>query len=249
MPDNEVSAATVVAAKDYSNLYTPAAILLAGALIGVGIYFGLARQGTTGGAAPQVAVNIKDVKTDGDPYIGKADAPVVLAYWFDYQCPYCKSVDVGGVPQISIKPSFPTLVKDYVDTGKLKIVFKDYAFLGEDSITAALYEHAIWKLYPSKFYEWHMAMFKAQDEEGDQGFGDEASILTLIKKIPGLDANKIKADVGANTAAYTALIDADRTEGTNFGIQGTPGFITGKQLIPGAVDLATFTAAIDAQLK
>ena len=212
---------------------------------------GLSRTGGSAATAtaPTVAVDIKDVKTGSDPYIGNANAPVTLAYWSDYQCPFCKAVEVGGVQGITVGASIPTLIKDYVDTGKLKIVFKDYPFLGNDSITAALYEHAIWKLYPNKFYTWRDAMFTAQDAEGDTGFGNAATIDALIKKIPGLDDAKIKADIAANTATYQKEIDADRAEGTSFGITGTPGFITGKTLIPGAVDLSTFTAAIDAQLK
>lgn len=241
---------TTTTPRDNSALFVPAAIVIAGIVVGGGLYFGLSKGNSTGqgGTQPTVSVNIKDVKTDGDPYIGKADAKVTLAYWSDYQCPYCKAVEIGGIPQIPITPALPTLIKEYVDTGKLKIVFKDYPFLGEDSITAALYEHSIWKLYPEKFYSWREEMFKAQDDEGDQGFGDEASIVALIKKIPGMDAAKIKADVAANKAAYQTKIDADRAEGTSFGITGTPGFITGKTLIPGAAEFSSFKSAIDAQL-
>ena len=235
---------------DRSALFLPASIIIAGLLVGGGLYFGLAKSGGSvgqGGTQQQANVDIKDVKTDGDPYIGKADAKVVLAYWFDYQCPYCKAVDVGGIPQIPIEPAMPVLIKEYVDTGKLKIVFKDYAFLSEDSTTAALYENAVWNLYPDKFYEWHEAMFRAQDEE-HAGFGDEASIVALIGKISGMDAAKVKADVAANRAKYQSEIDADRAEGTAFGISGTPGFITGKTLIPGAAELSSFKSAIDPQL-
>ncbi|MDO8514152.1 MAG: thioredoxin domain-containing protein [bacterium] len=236
------------ATKDYSALYTPLAILLAGALVAGGLYFGLAgKAGNTGTDPAPVAVDIKDVQQDGEPYIGDKNAKVVLAYWFDYQCPFCKAVDVGGVAGIPIEPSMPTLIKDYVNTGKLKIVFKDYAFLSDDSFTAANYENAVWKLYPDKFYEWHEAMFKAQDEE-HAGFGNEASIVALMKKIPGIDADKVKADVAANSAAYREEAAADQQEGTSFGISGTPGFITGKTLIPGAAELDKFKAAIDPQL-
>ncbi|OGG56010.1 hypothetical protein A2680_00550 [Candidatus Kaiserbacteria bacterium RIFCSPHIGHO2_01_FULL_55_37] len=235
---------------DRSQLFLPASIIIAGLLVGGGLYFGLSKSGGSvgqGDTQPAANVDIKDVKTEGAPFIGKADAKVVLAYWFDYQCPYCKAVDVGGIPQIPIEPALPILIKDYVDTGKLKIVFKDYAFLGPDSTTAALYKNAVWKLYPGKFYEWHELMFRTQDEENG-GFGDEASIIALIKKIPGMDAAKVKADVAANKAEYQKRIDADRAEGSAFGINGTPGFITGKTLIPGAAEISSFTQAIDPQL-
>ena len=226
----------------------PLAIIIAGTFIAGALYYG-GNDGIAGEAGtPSVNVNIKNVKINAsDPVIGGKNAPVTLAYWFDYQCPFCKAVDVGGIPQIPIEPSLPSLIKDYVETGKLKIVFKDYAFLGPDSTTAALYMHAIWDLYPEKFYGWHEAMFVAQDEEHG-GFGDEKSILSLIQKIPGLDADRLKKQVADKRNEYTALIEANQKEGASFGIQGTPGFITAKQLIPGAEQLSTFKTAIDAQL-
>ncbi len=230
-------------------LYIPGAIVLAGLIIGVCLIVALKPAGgvgtATGGA--QVAVNIKDVKIKGDPYIGKDNAPVVLAYWSDYQCPFCKAVEMGHDQIPQIQPSLPALIKDYVDTGKLKIVFKDYPFLSEDSMTAALYGRAVWELYPAKYWEWREAMFVAQDEEHG-GFGNESSIIELSGKIAGIDAQALKAKVTQKLDAYTADIEADKTEGAGFGINGTPGFITGKTLIPGADSLANFKKAIDEQL-
>ena len=218
-------------------------------MIAIGLFFGLAHKApaTTGDTAAPREVNVKDVQTNGVAFIGKENAPLTMAYWYDYQCPYCKAVDVGGIPQIPIEPAMPILIKDYVDTGKLKIVFKDFAFLGPDSMIAAEYKRAVWELYPSKFYEWHEAMFHAQDEEHG-GFGDEASILALIKKIPGMDANKLKALVAQKKSAYDTAIQAEQQEGAKFGIQGTPGFIIGTKAIDGAVGPEQFKAAIDAQL-
>lgn len=229
--------------KDYSNLYVPGAIVLAGILIGAGLMFGLRGNSAPAGGsaqAPAQAVNVKDVKTAGEPYVGNENAPLTMAYWFDYQCPFCKQFDTAVLP---------TLIEKYAATGKLKIIFKDFAFLGKDSITGAEYERAVWKLYPDKFLEWHEAMFKAQDEEGDQGFGNAASIDTLIKTLPGIDGAKVKADIAANKAKYDADIAADQEEGASFGIQGTPGFIIGNRGIDGAQPLANFIAAIDPQLK
>lgn len=238
-------------AKDYTALYIPGAIVVSGALIAAGVFFGLSKGGGTqqvaGAAAPQ-QVDVKNVKIGDNPFMGKADAPLTMAYWSDYQCPFCKAVEVGGVQGINVQPSIPTLIKDYVNTGKLKIVFKDFVFLGQDSITAAEYEHAIWKLYPDKFYTWRDAMYKAQDAEGDQGFGKASTIDALIKKIPGLDDAKIKADIAANKAKYDAEMQADTQEAQGFGIQGTPGFIIGTKSIDGAQPLENFKAAIDSQL-
>ena len=247
---NNVSAPVTsqTAAKDYSALYMPGAIILAGAMIAVGLFFGLSHGGAQTGQPAPKKVDVKDVKTANEPFIGKADAPLTMAYWSDYQCPFCKAVEVGGVPQIPVEPSIPLLIKDYVDTGKLKIVFKDFVFLGQDSITAAEYEHAVWEMAPDKFYAWRDAMFKAQDSEGDQGFGDEPSILALIRKIPGLDANKLKALVAQKKAEYDADMQANTAEGQSFGIQGTPGFIIGKKSIDGAVSPEQFKDAIESQL-
>lgn len=245
MPPEQTSSLSSSGSDTFQKYLIPLAIVLAGALIAFAVYSSRGGVGPEGGT---LSVNVEDVAIQvDDPVIGDENAPVTLVYWFDYQCPYCKAVDVGGIPQIPIEPALPILVRDYVETGKLKIVFKDYAFLGEDSTTAALYKHAIWDLYPEKFYEYHEAMYGAQDEENG-GFGDEGSILTLIAGIPGLDATRLKQQVADNRDDYLALMAEDQAEGTTFGIRGTPGFITGKTLIPGAAEPATFTAAIDEQL-
>lgn len=124
----------------------------------------------------------KDIVRPGDPFIGKADAPVTIAFWSDFQCPYCKAFETGGVPGISNPAALPDIIKDYVDTGKVKVVFMDFVFLGQDSISAALYGRAVWKLFPDKYFDWRTQMYVAQDAEGDQGFGDPDSIDQLNAK-------------------------------------------------------------------
>ena len=229
------------------NFSTPVAIILAGALIAGAVYMSNSKApaGTTlggdTGTQPTANVDVKNVKvTSADPYIGQANAPLTMVAWEDYQCPFCKQFETAVLP---------TLMTDYVNTGKLKIVFKDFPFLGNDSITAAEYAHAIWDTYPDKFFAWHQAMYKAQDAEGDQGFGDEDSIVKLIGTVPGLDAAKLKALVAKNKTTYDQEAQDDRAEGGKFGIQGTPGFIVGKQLIAGALPLDNFKTTIDGELK
>ena len=255
VPAGSVATASTHLRRDLSALYMPGAIVIAGILIAGGLFLGLSHNGgaatpagTPAAAAP--AVNIANVKTDGEPYIGNANAPVVMAFWSDYQCPYCKAFEVGGVTGITTPAALPDLITQYVDTGKLKIVFKDFPFLGNDSIAAGEYAHAIWKLYPSQYFAWRTAMYKAQDQEGDQGFGNAATIDQLINSsFPSISDAAVKADIAKNKTAYDAAMTADTQEGESMGIQGTPGFIIGKTLISGAEPLASFTSVIDAQLK
>lgn len=228
---------------DASSKFLPIAVVAAGLLIAGAVVWNGSRPSTgspaagTGGAP---TVNVKDVKIDGAPFIGSADAPVTLIEWSDYQCPFCKQFEVNTLPD---------LIKNYVDTGKVKIVFLEFAFLGSDSIAAGEYNRAIWKLYPDAYFAWRTAMYEAQDQEGDQGFGDAASIDKLNATIPGIDAAKVAADVKANASAYQAAMEADKAEGQKMGINATPSFIVGTQMIAGAYPYATFQAALDALLK
>lgn len=209
-------------------------VLFTGFLITVAIVLGNAPP------APAPSVDIKNVKTDGNPFIGQANAPMTIVEWADYQCPACKSFEFNALPQI---------IKDYVDTGKVKMVFLDFAFLGNDSITGALYGHSIWKLYPDKYLAWRTAMYTAQDEEKDIGFGDAESIDKLDATIAGIDATAVAADVKANTPAYQVLVDADRAEGQKVNVNSTPSIGIGTQLIAGAQPYTTYKSALDAVLK
>lgn len=238
-------------------LLIPGSILLGALIIGICLIIGLSGRGGTstandGGTATAPAnVDVKNIAIDGDPFIGKANAPVTLVYWSDYQCPFCKAFEVGGVPQINtnIPAAMPDIIKNYVDTGKVKVVFKEFPFLGQDSITGAEYAYAIWDLYPAQFYNWRIAMFKAQDAEGDQGFGDAATIDALItKQFPQLSLSKIKQQITSNKASYDKRMNDEKAEGGTNGVQGTPGFVTGTKLIGGDAPFSDFKKVIDPQL-
>ncbi len=220
---------------------TPIAVLLGAIIIAVAFAFG------TGGAKPTTdsanggaVVDIKNLKLDSSPIVGSATAPVTMAVWFDYQCPFCKKFDMDTVTQV---------YTNYVATGKVKIVFKDFQFLGEDSDTAALFARAVWEAYPDKFYPWFQAMMEAQDDEGDQGFGDLASIKIVTAKIAGIDVAKVEKLMNDKKAQYQAAIDTDRTEGGTFGINGTPGTLIGTKVLSGAVPYSQVSALLDAELQ
>ncbi|MDE1965758.1 MAG: thioredoxin domain-containing protein, partial [Patescibacteria group bacterium] len=138
----------------------PISILLGAVIIGGALYFGSGKApaAPTGGTGtqPAAAVDIKNVDTSGSPFIGNANAPVTIAYWSDYQCPFCKQFDETTMQQ---------LVTDYVNTGKAKIVFMDFQFLGPDSDQDAVFARAIWNLYPDKYQAWRTAWYADQQQE------------------------------------------------------------------------------------
>lgn len=226
---------------DTTNKYfLPAAVIVAGLFIAGAVMWSGARPNTGGtGTPPEQTADIKNVKTDGVPFIGSASAQLTIAVWSDFQCPFCKQFEVNTLPQI---------VQNYVDTGKVKVVFMDFAFLGPDSATAALYNRSVWNLYPNQYATWRAAMFAAQDAE-HTGFGNAASIDALNATISGLDAKAITADVRANTAAYQAAVDADKAEAQKIGVNATPSLLIGSTLIQGAYPYANFESAIEAELR
>lgn len=226
---------------DTNKLLLPGAVLVAGVLIaGAVIWSNSNPTPSDGGTPPSTAVDIKDVKMDGDPFIGSADAPVTIAYWSDYQCPFCKKFETE---------SLPLIVKNYVDTGKAKVVFMDYAFLGPASTMIGTYGRAVAKLYPDKYFAWRIAVYEDQQPENTLS---EAETLAWLKKItqatPGVDWAAVETDERANRSSYVTALDDDRAEGQGFGVNATPAFIIGKELIVGAYPYATFAAAIEKAL-
>lgn len=236
-------------------LLTPLAIIVAGIAVSGSVLWSAkqftdvirsaqqppAAESTAGGPPPQPAptADIAKVSTKGVPFIGAPDAPVVMAYWFDYQCPYCRQEEETVMPQ---------LIDDYVKLGKLKILFKDFAFLGPDSLTAGLAARAVWEVAPDKFYEWHKAMFDHQDDE-NSGWGTKDDILALTKTIPGIDVAKVEQLMVDHATQYEQAIRSDGMEGNDQGVNGTPGVVIGQTLVMGAQPYQRFQALIDAALS
>lgn len=239
-----------------NSLSVPASIIIAGVIIAGAIYFSSTQRATTvttasapQGQQPQAAaaqpqqpaakpVDISKVNITGEPFVGNANAPVTVAEWYDYQCPFCKRFESDAVAQ---------LMTDYVKTGKVKLVFKDFQFLGADSQTAGLASRAIWEVAPDKFYDWHNAMFEKQDSE-NSGWGSKADVLALAKSF-GIDTAKVDQLMTSKAAEYQKEMDADKAEGSGFGINGTPGTIIGKQLISGAQPYSAVKQLVDLALQ
>ncbi len=225
----------------------PMAILLAGFVIAVAVMFssrGLppspAQSASPVPTDTPAALDARRVNTQDEPVIGKADAPLVMAYWSDYQCPFCKQFEITVLP---------TLLKNYVDTGKMKIIFKDFAFLGPDSTTAGLLSESIWHLYPKDFLAWNQAMFETQGAE-NSGWASQDNLMKIVKtKFPDMDTAKLTQDIAQNKTAYLQHLSDDETEAQKYSITGTPGFIVGSQQITGAEPLSYFAQVIDEEYQ
>ncbi len=224
---------------------TPISVVLAGVLIGGAVLWGNTHPSaapatgvaatTQQPAAPMV--DVSKVKTAGEPFIGNPNARITIAYWFDYQCPFCKQNEQNTMPQI---------ITDYVNTGKAKIVFKDFEFLGPDSQTLGQTGRAVWEVAPDKFYQWHKAVYDNSGTE-NTGWATAAKIRSITEGVLGVaTTNQVLALVASKGSEYQKAMDADKAEGSAFGINGTPGFIIGKQLVSGAQPYAQLKAAIDA---
>jgi protein-disulfide isomerase len=244
---NEAASAEATASQSKKQgINIAAAIVTCAAMIAIALVLILRPAPTTPSAAQPTTpaatatVDSNNVHTAGEPFIGSATAPVTIAYWFDYQCPFCKQNELTTMPEI---------VSNYVDTGKVKIVFKDYAFLGSDSQTLGQYGRAVWAVDPAKFGAWHDAIFAAQGTE-NSGWATQKEILSVTNTVLGsAESQKVAQLVATNGDTYQAEMDADKAEAGTFGIQGTPAFIIGTQEITGAQPYAQFQAAINAALS
>jgi len=256
-PENVPAPANNPAAVKPSSVQKPtvsiaAAIITGAAMIALALIIVLHSSSTAPAAAtapaaqaaqtapqPTMTPDSSKVNTAGEPYIGSATAPVTMAYWFDYQCPFCREDEETVLPEI---------ITNYVDTGKVKIVFKDYAFLGPDSDTLGEYARAVWAVDPAKFYTWHKAIFDNQGTE-NTGWATQSKITSITTSVLGAsETAKVSQLVATDGSTYLQEMNADKTEGTAFGIQGTPAAIIGTQLITGAEPYATFQTAINAAL-
>lgn len=216
---------------------TPLAILGGAVILALAFAFGSGGDRAQNQGVEPMAVDIKDVKDDTSPFVGNPNAPVVVAVWYDYQCPFCKQFELNALTEV---------YNTYVTDGRVKIVFKDFQFLGADSNTAALYGRAVFEAYPDRFHEWYQAMATNQDNEGS-GFGNLESIVTMTQGL-GLDTDRIARLMEDKKTEYEAAIAADRAEGAAFGINGTPSVIIGTTMLSGAQPFSAIQPLIEAEL-
>jgi protein-disulfide isomerase len=171
-----------------------------------------------------------ELEIGDSPAKGNEDADVIVVEFSDFQCPFCQRYYNDAYKQIQ---------SEYVDTGKVYFVFKQFPLTSIHPQAQKAGEASLCANDQNKFWEYHDALFENQ----------QALDVTSLKQYA--------ADLGLNTATfnncldsgkYTARVNAEVAEGSAAGVSGTPTtFINGKKVV-GAVPYSTIKAEIEAAL-
>lgn len=182
--------------------------------------------------------------------LGKPDAPVTLVEFADLKCPVCRDFAIGA---------FPTIVSDYVKTGKVRMELRLQTFLDgstpgtPDSTNAATM--AIATSFQNKLWNFADLFYINQGDESTV-FATDAWLKNLAADIPGLDVDRALTERKSKADKIDKEITAASDKFTANGFQGTPSFLIGKtgsegtELSYTALDKADeFVTAIEEELK
>ncbi len=207
-----------------------------------GIAFATLRAGEKEANERAVAIetSIRELPAQDGFVLGSAQAPAELTIYEDFQCPFC----IKFTADIE-----PTLVREYVSTGKLRLVFQNFPVLGLESELAA--RASVCAAEQDRSWNLGLKLFAIQASEGqvegerlNVGRFKRAEILQAATDV-GLDSDKL--DACLDTAATSAAVQEQAAEGTAAGIRGTPGFVlNGQMVVNPPSDIAGWRKLIDA---
>jgi protein-disulfide isomerase len=189
---------------------------LAAAIIGIAIgAIGLTlvdRSGAAGSPTPGPAGSPVPSVVPGlaAGAVGSPDAPATIEVWADYQCSFCRLEDLlfGGA-----------LDREYVMPGLVRIVYRDFAFLGRESVDAAIGARCAGRLEPTAQLRYHDALYTFQQGVNQGRFVRENLVqVAEIVGIADLEAFQACLDDPATEAA----VSADLAQGRSLGIDSTP---------------------------
>lgn len=151
------------------------------------------------------------------PRVGSTAPDVAIIEYFDYNCPACKG----------LAPTLRTLL---ATDHRVVLVYKDWPILGPVSVYAA--RCALAAKWQDKYQQAHDALI-----EGPR-LSQNAQVDAALSRA-GIDLTRLKEDRERHAGTIDALLSHDDDEARALGLQGTPGVLVGRQLLPGAVDLVT----------
>lgn len=177
-------------------------------------------------ASQAVIEHRRDVFNDPTtPVGGNPNGNVTVVEFFDYRCPYCKQVE----------PSLESMLKQ---DPKLRLVYKEFPILGPVSLTAA--HAALAALRQNKYDAFHAAMMEARGNITDD------TVYQIAGSV-GLDVAKLKRDMASPEVAQQ--IKNNMKLADTLDIHGTPAFVIGDKVVPGALDLDALKTMVGDQRK
>jgi protein-disulfide isomerase len=151
------------------------------------------------------------VNSRRDPFIGNPDASVTVVEFFDYQCPYCKRMAQD-------------LAKIAAEDPDVKIIFKEFPVFGRESTLAT--RAALASAKQGKYAEFHLAIM------GLRGAPSENALFRVASRL-GMDLDRLRRDM--QSPSIETQIQTNLQLARQVGVRGTPAFIVGDQLVPGAM--------------
>ncbi len=195
-------------------------------------------QSATKRQRPEKSTGI--VGVTGGAVLGKSDAPVTIVEFSDYQCPFCRRYSLTV---------FPILKREYIDTGKVRYVFRDFPLTSIHQQAEKAHESAHCAGESNKYWEMHDVLFEKQNDLMVPSLKHYAEEL-------GLDSTTFEECL--DSGKYQVAIQKDVEDGGAAGIRGTPSFFVGKSgsgdsitgtIIRGAQPLVKFQTIIDQLLN
>ncbi len=177
-------------------------------------------------SAKAAALEHKDILFNpNDPSVGPANAPVVMAEFFDYNCSACKYM-------------YQALADYYQANGTkdLRVIFKEYPIFGERSIPAAKAALAVHRLYPDKYFKFHSALMS------HEGAVNQAVVFSVLDSL-GLDKEKVLRE--AASPEVTAELEKNLQLAQSLGAEGTPLLVIGDEVIGHALDLEALKGYVE----
>jgi protein-disulfide isomerase len=198
-------------------------------------------RGTSGtpDVVPRPVVDLADIPESGT-ILGKPGAKVMLIEYADQQCPGCRYYTLNV---------FPSVVNQFVRTGKVKMEYRGFPFIGSDSVKALRFLLAAGR--QDRLWQLQEALYRYQGRE-NSGWITDALIRDLASKIVGLNVTQLFADAQSSGIAQEA--DGAEAQASAAGIPGTPTFFvqigkTRPYHIDVALDPTQFRAALDDALN
>ena len=166
------------------------------------------------------------VEDPASPVAGNPKGDVTLVEFFDFQCPYCKA-------------DLPVMQQLLGEDKKLRIVYKDLPLLGPNSTTAA--RAALAARRQNKYEPYRVLLLSVKGQLSDD------SIFGMAKAV-GIDVDRLKQDMNAPDIAQQ--LQTNSTLAKALGVNGTPTFVVGDQVVEGAIDLSAMKELVaDARKK